>query len=116
MFYKGNINESLLTDEELWNWCLLEYKSDNFIVKRLINNYYKKIEKVTKLFKVNYKILEVGCGAAESSDRIRSFIGNIRFEISDYDERYIRMIKKNKPYFKDFVIQESVYCLKRKDN
>ncbi len=105
-----------LSDEELWNWCLNEYKSSNFIIKYLINNFYKCIKNISELFEPDFKILEVGCGAAESSDRIRNIIGDLHFEISDYDERYVNLIIKKKPHFKNYVEVESIYNLKRKDN
>ncbi len=102
------------TDEELFNYCLKEYNSSNIFTKYLINNYFKNLFKIINCFDTNYKFLEVGCGAGESSRRIYSFLNGQSFEASEYDERYVRELKKlNLPFN---VKQESVYELKRGNN
>lgn len=107
-------DEQKATEDELWNWCKLEYDSSNVIAQKMINNYYKKIHNIVIGFGREKNFLEVGCGAAESSDRIRDMLNGQHFEISDYDIRYINKIKEYKRYH--IVSQESVYDLKRLDN
>ncbi len=107
-------DEQKATEDELWNWCKLEYDSSNVIAQTMINNYYKKIHNIVIGFDREKNFLEVGCGAAESSDRIRDMLSGQHFEISDYDIRYINKIKEYKRYH--IVSQESVYDLKRLDN
>lgn len=108
-------DEQNATEEELWNWCRLEYNSSNVIVKKMIENYYAKIKEIiTTNFYKDIKVLEVGCGAAESSDKILGMLNGQNFEISDYDIRYVNKVREFKNYHT--VTQESVYDLKRADN
>ena len=44
------VDESKLNEEDLWNWCLLEYQSSNYLVKKLIDNYYEKIKQIVFYF------------------------------------------------------------------
>ena len=111
---QGYFDEENATADELWDWCTLEYNSTNFISKALINNYYEKIKRIVGEFSDNMRILEAGCGAAESSDRIQSLLKGQHFEISDYDPRYVSKVKEHKKHH--FITQESVYELKRPDN
>jgi ubiquinone/menaquinone biosynthesis C-methylase UbiE len=110
------VDESKLNEEDLWNWCLLEYQSSNYLVKKLIDNYYEKIKQIVLYFGKDDRILEVGCGAAESSEKIKNLIGERCFEISEFDQRYVNMVKKNRPDFANTITQESVYELKRGSN
>lgn len=108
-------DEQNATEDELWNWCRLEYTNSNVIVKIMIENYYKVIEEIiTSNFPEYIKVLEVGCGAAESSDKLLSMLNGRSFEVSDYDIRYVNKIREHKKYLN--VSQESVYELKREDN
>jgi ubiquinone/menaquinone biosynthesis C-methylase UbiE len=108
-------DEQNATEDELWNWCRLEYGSSNALVKMMIENYYEKIKDIIKVyFRENMTVLEVGCGAAESSDKIFKMLNGQQFVISDYDIRYVNKIREHKPYLK--VSQESVYELKRAEN
>jgi ubiquinone/menaquinone biosynthesis C-methylase UbiE len=102
------------TADELWEHCLLEYKSNNPIKISLFNNYFSKFQEIIKQFDKNDKILEIGCGAGESTRRISEMLDGQYFEASEFDERYIQKLKENK--FPIKVTQESVFQLKREDN
>lgn len=108
-----------MSKDELWEYNKLEYDSQNPISKKLYSNFYKKIDFILKnYFHENDKLLEVGCGAAESSLRIQSTLDLLKstatFEASEYDNRYVEKINSLDFPFK--VIQESVYELTRNDN
>lgn len=108
-------DENNATEEELWNWCLLEYGSSNVVVKKLIENYYEKIQNIIKTyFERDVRVLEVGCGAAESSDKILKMLDGSHFEISDYDIRYYNKVREFKKHLN--ITLETVYALKRADN
>jgi len=108
-------DEKNATEDELWNWCLLEYRSSNVIVKKLIGNYYDNINHIiTTYFQKDMRILEVGCGGAESSDKIYGMLDGQHFDISDYDIRYVNKVREFKKHLN--ITQESVYDLKRADN
>ncbi|WP_396157169.1 class I SAM-dependent methyltransferase [Flavobacterium sp.] len=105
--------------DELWDFIRLEYQSQNPISKKLYANFYKKIDYILENYlKENDSLLEVGCGAAESSLRIHSKLSslkrNIAFEASEYDNRYVQKINSLNYPFK--VTQENVYSLQRNDN
>lgn len=103
-----------LSKEELWEYCVKEYDSNNIIVKKMINNFFNKINKFIDELNVEDKILEVGCGAGESSERIYSMLVGQHFEISEYDKRYVDILKSKKlPYG---IIEENVYQMNRADN
>lgn len=106
-------NENTATAQELWDYCLCEYNSRNIISKRLIENFYNKLKKILNGFNNDDKVLEVGCGAGESSRKIRESIKNNIFEVSDYDERYVQILKSKNLDYK--VSVESVYELLRND-
>jgi ubiquinone/menaquinone biosynthesis C-methylase UbiE len=115
MSKKSFVGFEEMTAEELYDYNILEYKSQNIISKWLFNQFFKKIKFIIKQ-SVNSgdRLLEVGCGSAESTNRIFSMIENCTFEASEYDERYVTVInKKNFPFR---VTQESVYDLKRDNN
>lgn len=108
-------DENKATEEELWNWCRLEYSSSNVVVRRLIENYYNKIQNIIKTYFIkDMRVLEVGCGAAESSDRIFKMLDGNHFEISDYDVRYFNKVREFKKHLN--ITLETVYALKRADN
>ncbi len=105
--------------DELWEYNKLEYESQNPISTYLYSSFYKKIDYILTYFlKDKYSLLEVGCGAAESSLRIHktltSLNKNVVFEASEYDIRYVEKINSLNYPFK--VVNENVYDLKRKDN
>jgi 2-polyprenyl-3-methyl-5-hydroxy-6-metoxy-1,4-benzoquinol methylase len=109
-----NFDEYSATADELWEYCMLEYQSTNPFTKKLIANYYDKIKKIISDFDSGFRILEVGCGAGESSRKIFDMLKGQYFEISEYDERYVKKILElNLPYK---VSQEDVFNLHRIDN
>lgn len=109
-------NESAATSEELYEWCIKEYTSTNFISKYLIYNFYNKLNKdiISPLLPQIRSIIEIGCGAAESTLRILKMVGSVKYDATEYDLRYIDAINKRNLPFK--ITQENVYCLKRDDN
>ena len=108
-------DEQNATEEELWDWCLLKYNSSNVVARKLVENYYKIIKHIiSRYLRRDMRLLEVGCGAAESSDRIFRMLDGQYFETSEYDIRYVNRVREFKKYLT--IIQESVYDLKRADN
>ena len=108
-----------MSKDELWDYNKLEYDSQNPISKKLYANFYKKIDSVLENYlKKNDALLEVGCGAAESSLRIHTKLLNLKFpttfEASEYDNRYVEKI--NSLSYPFIVSQENVYSLSRDDN
>jgi len=106
--------DEIQTADELWEYCLVEYDSNNPIVKFLISNFYKELASVIEQFGEKDKLLEVGCGAAASSLWIHKMLRGQSFEVSDYDPRYIEKLKKMELPFD--IQQESVYELERENN
>jgi len=106
-------DERNATADELWEWCLLEYKSSNFLARRLFDGFFSNLRSILSHAKATDRVLEVGCGAGESSDRVIKMIGQAHFEVSDYDERYVSKIRQKKPHLN--VSRESVYALERED-
>ena len=103
-----------MTPEELWNYNMFEYDSQNIISKWLYKNFYNKIKlTITNILAPGDNVLEIGCGPAESSKRIFQFVKNASFEASEFDQRYVSIINKKEYPFR--VIQESVYELKREN-
>lgn len=104
-----------MTSRELFEYCLKEYNNSNPITKYLINNFYNNLEEILKKFaSENDKIFEIGCGAGESSERILNMLKESNlFEISEYDTRYIEMIRKFKPHLS--VRQADVTNLREND-
>jgi len=112
---KAFVDFKELSAKELWDYNILEYESQNFISKYLYNNFYKNIKSViTRYVSPGNNLLEIGCGAAESSKRIYSFLNGCHFEASEFDNRYVSIIKQKK--FPFLVTQESVYTLNRQNN
>ena len=93
----------------------MEYKSTNPAVKLLLNNYYGCIQNILEeIVSKDDKLLEIGCGAGESSSRIRSMLSGQYFEVSEYDQRYVTNLKKHRP---DLISsQEDVYKMHREPN
>ncbi|MCU0373627.1 MAG: class I SAM-dependent methyltransferase [Ignavibacteria bacterium] len=109
-----NIDEENATADELWDYCLLEYKNRNLITKRLFDNFFSRLAEIIKTFESDSRILEVGCGAGESSKNIIAFLKGQYFEASDFDKRYVEKLKSMKPKYR--ITVESVYSLNRNDN
>lgn len=109
-----NFDEENATADELWDYCLLEYKNRNIITKRLFDNFFSRLEEIIKTFDSDSRILEVGCGAGESSKNIIALLKGQYFEASDYDKRYIEKLQSMNLKYR--VTVESAYSLNRDDN
>lgn len=104
-----------LSKEQLWTLCMAEYNSANPIVKRLIDNFYAKIEGTVKSLTGCNTFFEVGCGAGESSRRIFKMLPPEKtIEVSDFDNRYVELLIDKKMPFK--VSRESIYELQKADS
>lgn len=106
-------DEKNATADELWDWCMMEYASRNPVTKVLLDNFFNKIHRALQMVPGDQTFLEIGCGAGESFRRIYEMIAPRHFEVSEYDERYVRKLKETGFPLK--VIQESVYALDRAD-
>lgn len=108
-------DEKIAEPDEIYDWCIKEYSSKNPVTKILINRFYKTLEKMLKEIKPELSnILEIGCGAGESTLRIQPMISGIKYDATEYDYRYIEAIKKrNLPID---VSQEDVYQIKKPDS
>ena len=87
--------EQQLSAEDLWEYCLLEYNSENPITRLMINSFFSRIGEIIELLEFDDRILEVGCGAGESSRRILSFLSGQHFEISEADCRWRSLERVN---------------------
>ncbi len=87
-------DEKNATADELWEYCLREYESNNPIVKYLINKFYSKLEGFIRTLDKNDTVLEIGCGAGASSKRIASMLSGQHFEVSEYDKRYVQKMRE----------------------
>lgn len=106
--------EEKASAEELWDYCRKEYENNNFFVRFAINKFFRSIGDALQVLDSDDAVLEVGCGAGESSFRIKKLLSGQRFEVSDIDERYVSKLKKINPPFA--VSRESIYSLQRRDN
>lgn len=108
-----NHNDTM-TDDEIWEDCIREYESPNFIVKALLTKFFGAIESIVKDWSTSASVLEVGCGAGRSSIKLNQILKVKSFEASEFDERYVaRLLKENHPFK---ISQESVYQMKRPDS
>jgi ubiquinone/menaquinone biosynthesis C-methylase UbiE len=106
-------DEKNATADELWDYCMKEYNNRNLISQKLFNGFFEKISLIVKEFKSGSRVLEVGCGAGESSNRIVKMLDGRYFEASDVDPRYIEKLNGMGLQYK--VSVESVFSLNRKD-
>lgn len=89
------------------------YLTSNFIIQKLIKNFYQSIEKI--LFRVEVKkALEVGCGPGFSTQYLKEFLKGKSFEASELSEDLVKEAQKRNPDIK--IQQESIYQLKREPN
>jgi len=102
-----------LDDDKVWQYCIEEYENANPVVKYLLNNFFSEIQNYTDSWSSDDRVLELGCGAARSSLKIKSFLKTPYFEASENDIRYVRRLEKESLPFS--VRQESVYDLQRSD-
>lgn len=90
-----------------------QYLSSNFIIKKLVNNFLESIKKVLSDIEVK-RILEVGCGAGLSTQRLKKFLKDKEFEASELRESLIKTAQERNPELE--IKQESIYQLKRDSN
>lgn len=90
------IEQKNMSAEDLYKWCMQEYDSSNYITKKLINNIYSTLSKkiLNPILPNIDTILEVGCGACESTRRLLNCFKGKLFEASEFDIRYINALKK----------------------
>lgn len=87
-----------------------KYLKSNFIVKKLIDNFYLSIEKIVG--GINFeRVLEVGCGPGFSTQYLSKILKNKYFQASDRETELVQEAQKRNPYIK--FQQESIYELKR---
>ncbi len=103
--------EKNATADELWDYCVKEYESTNPIVSKLISNFFKKLSQALGYLDREDRVLEIGCGAGESSRKILKLLQGNYFEVSEFDERYVQKLRQIDFPLK--VSQESVYTLQR---
>jgi ubiquinone/menaquinone biosynthesis C-methylase UbiE len=105
------MNLDKMTAQELYDLCMKEYNSKNPIAQYMINNFYRNIETLIRQHLCDGdSLFEIGCGAGESSERISKMINpDHAFTVSDYDSRYVEMIRRYRPSL--HVIQSDVYAL-----
>lgn len=107
-------DEENASAEETWTWYTKEYYSKNPIVKILLNNFFVRIKKCLDRLQPNDRVLEVGCGAGESSSRIFKILNKRNyFEASEYNKKLISILQRKASFA---LKQESVYQLNRTNN
>ena len=96
-----------------------KYTKSGKIGNMLLDNYFRSLEvlinKIPKQELENAKILEIGCGAGYSTERIQDLLPkSVDFIASDIEKENVEHAKKK--LGKSFVVtEESVYDLQRKD-
>lgn len=108
------LNDKKINAGELWAYCLGEYQSTNPLVKILYRNYFSSLQRIIQTFESNWKLLEVGCGAGESSREINGMLKGQYLEVSELDGRLVNKLLESAPPYR--ISQESVYALQRIDN
>ncbi len=90
-----------------------KYLKSNFVIRKLIENFYRQIEKI--LYGVGVeKILEVGCGPGFSAQYLEGILKSKNFEASEYKKDLAEEAQKRNPEIK--IQQESIYELKREND
>lgn len=87
-----------------------KYLKSNFIIQKLIKNFYWSIERIISEIEVN-KILEVGCGPGFSTQYLTKILNDKDFQASEYKLDLVKEAQKRNPEIK--IQQESIYELKR---
>lgn len=96
-----------------------KYTDSGKIGNMLLDNYFRSLKvliyKIPKEELKNGKILEIGCGAGYSTERIRDMLPkSVKFVASDIEDENVKNAKKK--LGKSFVVtKENVYDLQRKD-
>jgi SAM-dependent methyltransferase len=101
------------TANELYDYCLTKYRSWNPVSRILIDRYFAKLGRIIARLDARDRLLEVGCGAGESSRRILALLRGQEFEASEFDPRYVARLQETG--FPVPVREESVLDLKRAD-
>jgi SAM-dependent methyltransferase len=108
-----------MSAEERWKLMKKKYETSNFLIRKLVNNFYSNLFQLLKIsVHSDSRILEIGCGAAESSLKIYYYLEQqnekFYFEASEHDDRYIEIMRGMS--FPFDIKKESVYELNREDN
>jgi len=110
-----HFDEENATSDELYDWCIKEYKSNNPITRFLLSRYYEVIEQILKQIKPNISnVLEIGCGAGESTMRLKKSLEGIKYDATDKDIRYIEAV--NNRELPIIITKENVYKINRNNN
>lgn len=108
------LDEKTASAEELWDYYMGKYRSQNPIAKWLTQGFFTAIENLIKQLPQDYRILEVGCGPGESTRKIHSMLNGQYLEASEYEQRLVDMHEKFG--FPVPLSQESAYEMHREDN
>jgi len=109
----GGFDESQLSPEELWDWCVAKYESSNPLVKMLYRRFFGVLRDFFSRLRPKDRLIEIGCGPGQSSLCILELLSGQHFEVSEPDERYVTMLERKG--FPLHVTRESVYDLQRAD-
>ena len=108
-----SLETSNATLEELSELYTGKYQSKNPLLQWLLNRFFKTIERIVSTLGPDDRLLEIGCGAGESSLRIMKMLSGQHLEVSEYEEQLVQMLRQTNFPLK--ITQESIYALKRKD-
>lgn len=89
-----------------------KYENTGFIAQKLVNNYFKTVERLfqkTNSVKICH---EIGSGEGLSTQKLNNFVPQL--SASEYVDKFVSQAKNNNPQLEIF--QESVYELKYDDN
>lgn len=90
-----------------------KYLRSNFIIKKLIDGFYKSIGDIISSIEVK-KVLETGCGPGFSTQYLRRFLKDKDFEASEYRADLVKEAQSRNPGIR--ISQESVYEPKKTDS
>ena len=108
------LDEKTASPEELWEYYMGKYKTQNPIAKYLTNGFFKGVQSAIGNFPADYRILEVGCGPGESTRRILEMLDTQHLEASEFEQRLVDLHAQFG--FPVPLRQESVYELQREDD
>lgn len=89
-----------------------KYEESNLILKYLLNNYFKAVERLLSKINNVKNAHEIGAGEGLSTFRLNKMVNNLT--ASEYVESLVKIAKQNNPNLNIF--QESVYDLKYQDS
>lgn len=110
MEYKASSAE----EQKIIDYFLESYNETNFIAKFLYKNFFNEIENMLVSCRGIETMLEVGCGLGESSLEIQKMLPGVKFEVSEYDENYVKILRNSN--FPLNVTHETVYNLQHSDS